>query len=180
MAAMIDPREDPRQARLLEAVQAGLPLVPRPYAELGRRVGLAESEVVAALSEWVRAGLIKRLGIVVRHRPLGYRANAMVVWDVPDDRVGEIGRRMSAHEFVTLCYRRPRRGDEWPYNLFCMIHGRDRDSVLAQIEQLAEACGLVDTPRAVLFSTRCFKQRGARYRPSPRADGQTPGRMRPA
>ncbi|WP_236102138.1 siroheme decarboxylase subunit beta [Methylotetracoccus oryzae] len=180
MATVNDPREDPRLARLLEAIQSGLPLTPRPYAELGERVGLSEGEVVDTVSRWVREGLIKRLGVVVRHRPLGYRANAMVVWDVPDDRVGDIGRRMSAHEFVTLCYRRPRRGEDWPYNLFCMIHGRDRHSVNAQIELLAEACGLTDTPRAVLFSSRCFKQRGARYLAEVPSGDTRSGRMRPA
>ena len=163
MAACSAFSEDPRLGALLEAIQSGLPLVPRPYDELGRRVGMTEAQVVDVLSQWVSDGLIKRLGVVVRHRPLGYRSNAMVVWDVPDERVSDVGRRMSAHEFVTLCYRRPRNGSDWPYNLFCMIHGRDRDSVRAQIERLAEACGLIDTPRAVLFSSRCFKQRGARY-----------------
>lgn len=150
---------------LLQAVQSGLPLVNDPYAELGRRVGLSEAEVIRLLSDWVAAGIIKRLGVVVRHRSLGYDANAMVVWDIPDDRVGDVGRRMSAFDFVTLCYRRPRRGNSWPYNLFCMIHGKDRANVLAQTELLAASCGLIDTPRDVLFSRRCFKQRGARYMP---------------
>jgi DNA-binding Lrp family transcriptional regulator len=149
---------------LLDAVQEGLPLVSRPYAELGRRVGLSEAEVLARLARWSEAGIIKRHGVIVRHRPLGYRANAMVVWDVPDEAVGEAGRRMSGFAFVTLCYRRPRRGEDWPYNLFCMIHGKDRTVVEAQVAVLAEACGLADRPRAVLFSRRCFKQRGARYR----------------
>jgi len=87
----------------------------------------------------------------------------MVVFDVPDERVGSVARAMCALPFVTLCYRRPRRGDEWPYNLFCMIHGHDRERVEAQIRQLIETCGILDVPTATLFSTRCFKQRGARY-----------------
>ena len=64
---------------------------------------------------------------------------------------------------VTLCYQRPRRLPEWPYNLFCMVHGRDRGLVEAQVEQMAARLGLQDVPRAVLFSRRRFKQRGARY-----------------
>ncbi len=157
------PNGEARDRLLLTAVQDGLPLVPRPYAELGQRVGLSEAEVAIRLTRWIESGVIKRLGVVVRHRPLGYRANAMVVWDVPDEQVGEIGRRMSACPGVTLCYRRPRRGEAWPYNLFCMIHGKDRAKVAAQVEALALALGLSAAPRAVLFSRRCFKQRGARY-----------------
>jgi DNA-binding Lrp family transcriptional regulator len=111
------------------------------------------------------------MGVIVRHRSLGYDANAMVVWDVPDDCVSDAGRRMSAFEFVTLCYRRPRR-PHWPYNLFCMIHGKERETVLAQTELLAQGCGLGDVPREVLFSRRCFKQRGACY--APPLDKMTP------
>jgi len=154
---------DARDVALFLALQEGLPLVSRPYAALGARVGLSEAEVIARLRDWRDSGLIKRLGVIVRHRRLGYRANAMVVFDVPDERVGSVARAMCARPFVTLCYRRPRRGDEWPYNLFCMIHGHDRERVEAQIRQLIETCGILDVPTATLFSTRCFKQRGARY-----------------
>lgn len=167
IARDLTPTEDSRPQALLTALQAGLPLVSRPYAEIGRRVGMDETEVIAYLAEWLATGLIKRLGVVVRHRHLGYVANAMVVWDVPDERVSEVGRRMSGFDYVTLCYRRPRRGEDWPYNLFCMIHGKDRDKVLAQIDALAAACAVADLPRAVLFSRRCFKQRGAIYRHTP-------------
>jgi DNA-binding Lrp family transcriptional regulator len=108
-------------------------------------------------------GVIRRFGLVLSHRDLGYRANAMVVWDIPDDAVGEIGEALAKLPFVTLCYRRPRRPPDWPYNLFCMIHGRDRKTVEALAEEAARAVGAGDCPRAVLFSTRQFKQRGARY-----------------
>jgi DNA-binding Lrp family transcriptional regulator len=112
----------------------------------------------------IDAGIIKRLGVVVRHHELGYRANAMVVWDVPDARVEQIGRRLGDIDCVTLCYQRPRRLPDWPYNLFSMVHGQDRDDVLACIGRLVEALGLGDIPHAVLFSGRRFKQRGACYR----------------
>ncbi|MDX1576110.1 MAG: AsnC family protein, partial [Kiloniellales bacterium] len=108
-------------------------------------------------------GTVSRFGVVVSHRELGYRANAMVVWDVPDDRADDCGRRLAALSFVTLSYRRPRRPPAWPYNLFCMIHGTDRRQVLAQVEAATREVGLAGCDRAVLFSRRCFKQRGARY-----------------
>ena len=87
----------------------------------------------------------------------------MVVWDLPDDQVDGLGERMGRLPFVTLCYRRPRRLPDWPYNLFTMIHGRDRESVLAQVEIIKEALDLREVPCAALFSGRRFKQRGARY-----------------
>jgi DNA-binding Lrp family transcriptional regulator len=127
---------------------------------------LSEEEVIGRLKTLVETGIIKRLGLIVRHHELGFAANAMVVWDIHDDQVGDIGRRMAELPFVTLCYRRPRRPPDWPYNLFCMIHGRDRHIVLAQIAELRGALGLSQVPYAVLFSLRRFKQRAARYRAS--------------
>jgi DNA-binding Lrp family transcriptional regulator len=153
----------PKERELIAAVQDGLPLDPQPYAAVGRILGLTEAQVIDGLRRLIDRGVIRRFGLVLSHRDLGYRANAMVVWDIPDDAVGEIGEALAKLPFVTLCYRRPRRPPDWPYNLFCMIHGRDRKTVEALAEEAARAVGAGDCPRAVLFSTRQFKQRGARY-----------------
>ena len=151
---------------MITAVERGLPLCRRPFREIGKQAGISESEVIAALGRMAESGIISRMGVIVRHHELGYRNNAMVVWDIPDEKAGEIGRRFKTFAFVTLCYRRKRRPPVWPYNLFCMVHGRERDVVLAQVEELAEGCGLKDMPREVLFSGRRFKQRGAVYSPA--------------
>ena len=154
---------DDLDRRLLDALQDGLPLVARPYAALAEAVGLPEPDVLARLDRLGRDGVIKRFGVVVRHRELGYRANAMTVWDVPDEQARELGRRLAALDFVTLCYRRPRRLPDWPYNLFAMIHGRDRANVERLVDEATATAGLTGRPRAILFSLRRFKQRGARY-----------------
>lgn len=157
-----DPLDTPARA-LLGALQAGLPLVPRPFELIAARLGSTEQAVLAQLRAWLANGLIKRFGVVVRHHELGFAANAMVVWNVADGEAGERGRALATLPWVTLCYRRPRRLPDWPYNLFSMIHGRDRATVLAQVEEAAQSCGLAANERAVLFSTRRFKQRGAYY-----------------
>lgn len=149
---------------LIEAIQGGLPLVSRPYAAIGKRIGMSEAEVINRLSYLLHSGVIKRLGVVVCHRKLGYRANAMVVWDVPDEQVASLGKRLGQFEYVTLCYRRARYLPDWPYNLFCMIHGKDRNMVLDQLDELVEQCNLSLIPHQVLFSRQCFKQRGAIYK----------------
>lgn len=154
---------DSRDLELLEHVQTGLPVCSRPYAEIGRCCGMPESEVIERLARLKQQGLIKRLGVIVKHRKLGYRANAMIVWNVPDELVKQLGGHMSRFPFVTLCYQRPRRPG-WPYNLYCMIHGKDRATVLQQLVQLTDACGLASFDNEILFSRRCFKQRGAVYK----------------
>jgi len=151
------------ERRLIAAIQDGLPLHPRPYERIGARIGLSEEEVIWHLCRLIDKGAIRRLGVIVRHHELGYRANAMAVWEVPKGRVRAAGESLARLPFVTLCYQRPRRPPDWPYNLFCMIHGRDRDSVEALVEQAAAEAELTGLRHAVLFSLRRFKQRGARY-----------------
>ncbi len=172
MAARTPPAAGPlalgrKVPALVAALEAGLPLVPQPYADLGARAGMNEAAVIATLRTWVDAGIVARLGVIVRHHELGFTANAMTVWDVPDDLAGVLGRRLAAADCVTLCYRRARDLPRWRYNLYCMIHGRSHERVLAQIEWLRESCGMLELPFAVLFSRQRFKQRGARYTPQP-------------
>ena len=152
--------------QLIEAIQNGLPISSRPYAEIGEALNLTEQEVIDRLTRLRQRGLVKRLGVIVNHRQLGYRANAMIVMNVPDHLVDQIGNHISQFSFISLCYQRPRQDERWPYNLYCMIHGKSKERVLEQLEQLLEACGLAHYPREVLFSRRCFKQRGAVYNPT--------------
>ncbi len=149
--------------QLIALIQGGLPLSSRPYAELGAQLDMPEETVIQRIHALQEDGIIKRMGIVVRHHELGYTANAMVVWDVPDIRVQQVGEALGRHACVTLCYQRPRRLPDWPYNLFCMIHGKDRGRVLNYIDSLVETEALQDISHEVLFSGRRFKQRGARY-----------------
>ena len=149
--------------RLLAAIQNGLPLVSRPFAEIGAHLGLSEAEVMARLQQLQARGVIRRFGVVVRHHEVGYGANAMVVWDVPDGQVRELGRCLAGFDFITLCYRRPRHLPQWRYNLYCMIHGKTREDVLSNLEWMVNRCGLHGLTHEVLFSRRRFKQRGAMY-----------------
>lgn len=153
---------------LIRAIQEGIPLVRRPYAAIARRVGVTEDDVIRRIENWLAQGDIKRFGVVVRHRELGYSANAMVVWDIRDDRASTLGKRMARFDFVTLCYRRARHLPDWPHNLYCMIHGRTRERVRSQLELLRTRIGLDPLPYEVLFSVRRFKQRGALYADPPR------------
>ena len=148
---------------LIKIVQSGLPVVSRPYADIAQRLSTTEQDVIERLQKLINDGLIKRYGVVVRHRELGYRANGMVVWDVPDDRVSKLGSCIGKLSCVTLSYRRPRRLPDWPYNLFTMVHGRNREEVKQKVEEIVETCGLQDIDHNILFSTRRFKQRGASY-----------------
>lgn len=155
-----DPVKD---QQLIAAIQAGLPLKERPYFEVGERLGMTEQMVIQKIGDLQSAGIIRRLGVVVRHHELGYRANAMLVWDVPDNRVDELGKKLSVEEDVTLCYQRPRVLPSWPYNLFSMIHGKSRNDVTNCIERIVKKLELEKISHEILFSSQRFKQCGAKY-----------------
>ncbi|MGR9037349.1 MAG: siroheme decarboxylase subunit beta, partial [Gammaproteobacteria bacterium] len=108
---------DERDRKLLIEVQSGLPLCSRPYREIGFQLDMPEAEVIERLARLTQKGLIKRMGVIVKHRRLGYLANAMIVWNIPDELVKQLGGHISRFPFVTLCYQRPRLS-EWPYNLY--------------------------------------------------------------
>lgn len=148
---------------LIKLVEHGLPIVSRPYAEIASKLDSSEQDVISRLQHLIDKGAIKRYGVVVRHKELGYTANGMVVWNIPDDRVDELGICIGNYACVTLSYRRPRRLPDWPYNLFTMVHGCDRKEVIQKVEEIIDGCNLQGIEHDILFSTRRFKQRGASY-----------------
>lgn len=152
---------DPRDRSILGAIEDGLPLVEQPYRAVAEQLDLDQAEIIDRLDHLASAGIVTRFGCVVRHDKLGYISNAMAVWDVSDEMADSVAATFTCNPHVTLCYRRPRHLPLWPYNIFCMIHAkasRDAYAVIDEINLLADT-GL--NKQAVLFSTRCFKQRGA-------------------
>jgi DNA-binding Lrp family transcriptional regulator len=147
---------------LIKATQAGLPLVSRPFELIAERVGLDEQTVMDRLERMQVAGAIRRIAAVPNHYALGYRANGMSVWDVRDDAVDRLGRKVGAFAFVSHCYRRPRRLPHWPYNLFAMVHAHSRDEVEGKVGEIATFLGEAARNHEVLYSTAILKKTGLR------------------
>lgn len=162
-AASFDFVLDTSGQALVNALQGGITLVSNPYQLLAQQTGYSASWVLDTLNRWVQQGIIKRFGVVVRHHELGFTANAMLVHAIPDELVSDLGHRIGTYPGITLCYRRPRREPLWHYNLFCMVHGQDRATVLQKIDALRAHFGLEQYAHAVLFSTTRYKQQGAYY-----------------
>ena len=148
--------------QIIVATQAGLPRVARPYHAIAAQLGVAAEEVMRRLRRMLETGVIRRIGAVPNHYALGYKANGMSVWDVPDKRVRELGEKIGALDSVSHCYHRPRHLPAWPYNLFAMVHGRDRDEVEAKVRTIADLLGTADRGHTVLYSTRILKKTGLR------------------
>ena len=147
---------------IVRETQAGLPLTVAPYRAVGEAVGVSEAEVIRRVAAMLESGVIRRIGAVPNHYRLGYRGNAMSVWDIDDARVEAIGERIGALDFVSHCYRRPRHPPRWPYNLFAMVHGRTRDEAMEKVAHIAGLLGPDNRGHDVLFSTRVLKKTGLR------------------
>ena len=148
------------QKELVRLLQEGLPAEREPFAAAAARLGWPVARVVDQVRAWLEAGVIRRFGAVVRHRELGYRANGMAVFRVPEGRIDDAGRRLAARPEISHCYRRPPLPD-FPYNLYAMVHGRTEDEVRGLVADLARD---LDLPgRDLLFSVTEFKKTSMRY-----------------
>jgi len=148
--------------RIVLATQSGLPLEPQPYRAVARQVGIPAEEVMARMLRMLESGALRRIGVVPNHYALGYKANGMTVWDVPDERVDELGEKVGALDFVSHCYCRPRHLPDWNYNFFAMVHGHDRGEVGELVRRIAELIGDADRGHEILYSTRILKKTGLR------------------
>jgi DNA-binding Lrp family transcriptional regulator len=151
----------PGDRAVLQGLTRGLAILPRPFAFLADELGRAEADVLQRIDALTAAGIVSRIGIILRHRALGWRSNAMVVWRIPEADVDRAGVVLAAARGVTLCYRRRPDQRHWPFNLYCMIHARSRDEALTTLGRAAAEAGIADIPHRVLFSLHCFKQTGA-------------------
>ncbi len=147
---------------IIRATQAGLPLVAEPYAAIAAETGTTPKDVMQRMQNMQDNGVIRRIGAVPNHYVLGFRGNGMSVWDIPDDRVQACGEMIGALDFVSHAYHRPRHAPLWNYNLFAMVHGKNREEVMLKVEKIAELLGADDRAHEVLFSTRILKKTGLR------------------
>ena len=155
-------RPDALDLRICRATQAGLPLVPEPYAAVAAQLGCGEAQVIGRLAAMLAAGAVRRIGLVPNHYRLGLRGNGMTVWDLPDGRLEELGTRIGALDWVSHCYVRPRHPPHWPYNLFAMVHGRDRAEVDAKVTRMAALLAGDSRGHQVLLSSAVLKKTGLR------------------
>ena len=153
---------DETDRRLIMATQEGLPLDPKPYAVVAQDIGISVEEVMQRLQRMLNTGIIRRIAAVPNHYQLGYTANAMSVWNVPDECIEKLGKRIGALEFVSHCYRRPRHLPAWPYNLFAMVHATSRDEALEKVAEIARLLGENNRGHDILFSRRILKKTGMR------------------
>ena len=140
---------------ILKRIPSDFPITERPYKDIADALGLVEGELIEELKHLKARGVIRRVGAALAHRKVGYTRNAMVVWNVPQDKVDHTGEIMASFEAVSHCYERGT-GDYWKYNVYTMIHGRQREECLKTVEDISAATGMNDYN--VFFTKREFKK----------------------
>ena len=146
--------------KIINALSGDISGSKRPYMDVAVRIGISEEELLRRVRGYEESGLLRRMGAMIAHRVAGVDANGMIVWDVPEGRLEEIGSKLTAAREVTHCYARPRH-PEWPYTLYTMVHGRSRSACRRIAERLSEEVGIEQYK--VVFSTREFKKTSPRY-----------------
>ena len=152
---------DETDAAILRIMQDNVPLVLRPFLTVAEKLGIREGEVIERVQKMVDSGVVRRFSASMRHRKLGIKANPLIAWRVPGEKIEEVGNRLASYEEVTHCYERPLMPGKWEYNLYTMIHGYDKESVEKLVGKLSKAVGIKDY--LMLYSSREYKKTYKRY-----------------
>lgn len=144
-----------RERQVVRLLQVTIPLVEDPFATVARELGYEPAALLALLSRWQQDGVIRRIGLIVRHYRLGFTANSMCVWLVPSDRIAAAGRAAAASPHVTHCYERPASAS-FPFNLYAMVHAKTREEAGRIFAQITTDAAL--PPGRMLWSVREFKK----------------------
>ena len=145
---------------VIRELQEDLPLVRRPFDAMSERLGMDNARLFALADEYQERKIMRRFSAVLHHRRSGFRANAMVVWQVPPERAEEVGMTMAQHSAVTHCYERPTFPD-WPYSHFSMIHATSQEECEEIAKEISESTQITDN--LLLYSTREYKKTRVRY-----------------
>ena len=148
------------EKKVISIIQVDIPISGRPYRDIAERIGVDEQAVLQVMRSLSEKGLIRRYGATLRHQKSGFTANVMVAWQVDEDRIHEVGYEMARHEAISHCYRRSP-DEKWPYNLYTMIHARDRQSCHEIADELVKKDGVKNY--TMLFSEQELKKTSMVY-----------------
>jgi len=148
---------------IVSSIQGNIPVTKRPYLAIAEKLQISEEKLLDVLNDLCERGVMRRFGATLRHQKSGFTSNAMVAWEVDEDRINSVGEKMASFREVSHCYRRDPNGD-WPYNLYTMIHARDEESCRNIAQSLSEATSA--TSYILLFSLQELKKTSMVYFPA--------------
>ena len=148
------------EKKIIASIQEDIPIISRPYLEISKKLKISEETLLKTLKDLCDRGVIRRFGATIRHQKSGFAANAMVAWIVDEKRIEKVGEKMSSFKEVSHCYRR-NPTDEWPYNLYTMVHANNEDTC-REIARTMSSETRVENYK-LLFSQRELKKTSMKY-----------------
>jgi DNA-binding Lrp family transcriptional regulator len=155
------------EKKLIASIQEDIAVTDRPYLDIAKKLGILEETLLESLQSLCSRGFIRRFGATLRHQKTGFTANAMAAWQVGEDRIDEVGNKMSSFRQVSHCYRR-NPTDGWPYNLYTMIHSHDEAACRLTARKMSQTASVENY--TLLFSRRELKKTSMVYFPSDEDD----------
>ncbi len=160
-AAVMDvPEFSEQELAIIREAQEDLPLVANPFAAIAIEAQCSEIDVLQTLERFKEKSYMRRFAAVMNHRHAGYKANAMGVWAVDEDKCEEIGPIMAGFSAVSHCYKRPTYED-WPYSIFTMVHAHNASDIEETISAIANETGI--DQYTLLWSIKEYKKVRVRY-----------------
>ncbi len=150
----------PEQIEAIRALQEDIPLVDRPFAAIAETSGFTEQQLFDVMNYFEAKGYFRRFAGILHHRKAGFSANAMVVWNIPDEKLDEVGPKMALFPQVSHCYKRPIFSD-WPYAIYTMIHGAKAEDCDRIVQKIIQTIG--EWPHKNLYSTKEYKKIRLKY-----------------
>ena len=148
------------EKKIIASIQGDLPVTGRPYLELAEKVGITEERYLELLQGLSDRGIIRRFGATLRHQKSGFNSNAMVAWQVDEDKVETVGTKMATFIEVSHCYRR-NPAEDWPYNVYTMVHATSEEHCLETARRISEETGV--STYSILFSRKELKKTSMKY-----------------
>ncbi|MBU1054661.1 MAG: Lrp/AsnC family transcriptional regulator [Proteobacteria bacterium] len=148
------------EKKIIASIQGDMPVLKRPYAKIAKQLNITEEILLSTLNRLLEKGVIRRFGATLCHQNSGFEANAMAAWEVDEDIVEQVGKKLASFRQVSHCYRR-NPNKEWPYNLYTMVHAKTEESCLKTIRKMSEATGVKNY--TVLFSRKELKKTSMQY-----------------
>ena len=144
----------------IRELQKDMEIIDEPFVKAANNLGITETELFEKMKQYEDIGVMRRFAAILRHRQIGFTANGMIVWKVPEDRISEVGAKLGAFPQVSHCYERPTYSD-WPYNVFSMIHCKTHDEANDMAKTIKNQIQVDDYQ--ILFSSREFKKTRVEY-----------------
>ena len=136
--------------RLLDIIQTGFPLVPRPYASLGQQLGITEEEALNRVRRMKTNKVIRRIGANFQSAKLGFRSTLCAA-KVPETQLDSFVAEVNSHPGVTHNYLR-----NHAYNIWFTLIGPSWEAVCATLEEITRRTGIavLNLPAARLYKIR--------------------------